>query len=343
MPNPYRIAVIGDAMVDYRRYSFTSRQSPEDPDCCVLSNLTTEIELGGAANVARWLAKQQDVEVTLYSHWAYDATGKDLVDLCDRHDIFLSGCCLRHREQSNTTRKERICLKSDQEACFTQIVRCDEDTNSELNTEERQRLQELFLKQSFDLVVVADYDKGMFQGREGQRLIRWISTLYPGLRVVVNSKVPQRWEDACLEAFICNHKEADVHWQEVVENDRWPLFRSRCRVVTQGSGGVYCNLSMEPESTVRRMLHEPTLADNVIDVTGAGDAFTAGFAYSVLRRPQLAGHAGSKEQEVKQWIHEGQRWAAHCCAQIGCGTPLQAAGLAVPDPITEGSTDAVTV
>jgi len=343
MSYPYRIAVIGDAMVDVRRYSFTFRDSPEDPDCRVLSNMKTEIELGGAANVARWLAAQEDVAVTLFCHWTTDATGGDLSDLCARNNIALSWRCLRPPGQFRTTRKERICLASESGEFVRQLVRCDEDTNCILDEQECASLREVLLQGIFDLVVVADYDKGMFQGRAGQRLINWIGTLYPSLTTIVNSKVPQRWEDACLEAFICNHKEADTHWQEVVENDRWPLFQSRCRVVTQGSGGVYCNLSMEPESTVRRMLHEPTLADNVIDVTGAGDAFTAGFAYSVLRRPQLAGHAGSKEQEVKRWIHEGQRWAAHCCAQIGCGTPLQAAALAAPETTPEGSTDAVTL
>jgi bifunctional ADP-heptose synthase (sugar kinase/adenylyltransferase) len=343
MPNPYRIAVIGDAMVDYRRYSFTSRQSPEDPDCYVLSNLTTEIELGGAANVARWLAAQEDISVALFCHWTTDATGVDLSCLCAENNITLSWKCLRGLSQSRTTRKERICLASESGGFVRQLVRCDEDTNCVLDEQECESLREVLCQGIFDLVVVADYDKGMFQGREGQRLINWMGTLYSSLPTIVNSKVPHRWEDAAVEAFICNHQEADAHWREVVENDRWPLFRSRCRVVTHGPGGVYCNLLVEPESTQRTMLHEPSLADNVIDVTGAGDSFTAGFAYSVLRRPQLAGHAGSKEQEVKQWIHEGQRWAAHCCAQIGCGTPLQAAALAVPEATTEGSTDAVTV
>lgn len=338
MSKPYRVAVIGDAMIDYRRSSSTSRPSPEDPDCRILSNLSTEIELGGAANVARWLAAQQGVEVHLYCHWADDEAGDDLNYLCGEAGVRLSKDCFRGDCGAKTTRKERVCVSAGRDGTFTQIVRCDEDTASVVTEEEFTRLRSQLADRRFDLVVVVDYDKGMFRGSVGDRLIRCLGVWPP--RTVVNSKCTERWRFALLDTLICNRQEAFTDSKNLSVGAVASL-RCRQMVVTLGPRGVFCNLSMEPESTERRILHAPTLADKVIDVTGAGDAFTAGFAHSILRRSQLAGHAGSREQEVKEWLHQGQRWAAHCCAQIGCGEPLRAAAVATPD-IMEGSTD-VTV
>jgi bifunctional ADP-heptose synthase (sugar kinase/adenylyltransferase) len=63
-----RILVVGDLMLDVRRYGTSTRTSPEDPRCRVLNLADTVYELGGAGNVARWLAAQPDVEVELLCH-----------------------------------------------------------------------------------------------------------------------------------------------------------------------------------------------------------------------------------------------------------------------------------
>lgn len=338
----YRIAVIGDSMCDYRRSGYSSRQSPEDPSCRVFSEVAVEIELGGAANVAAWLAEQDNVSVTLFSHWALDETGFDLKNLCRLRNIDLSYCCLRRRGRWRTTRKERLCILSPDEQSLHQLVRCDRDTDCEMSEIEQKLICKEIISAPYDMVVVVDYDKGMFKGNEGYQLATWLGVLSHNCPVIANAKASSRWRDIPLGAFICNQNEIYPAWQVIVSEAESNMNHAHpCIIVTHGFKGVYCNLQEDKKSTLRRILYQPSPADNVIDVTGAGDAFTAGFAYSYLRRPQLAGHANLNEKEVTTWITEGQRWAAHCCAQIGCGEPFRSA-LVAPDSKKEVFNDALS-
>lgn len=316
-----RIAVIGDAMVDYRRCGSSSRVSPEDPNCQVLSDLATEVELGGAANIAYWLAEQRDVQVMLLCHWALDKTGMDLKELCRQHRIELSDLCLRKRGHFWTTRKERFCLMSAERDRLQHLVRCDDDTNCVMSEIEYKLIRNELVNNLFDLIVVADYDKGMFLGQHGERLAGWIGDC-DRAPAIVNSKTPNRWKEFRLRALICNEREAYQSWASLPFGSPVPLARAHRLVVTRGERGVVCNLLEDRNSTVQSIWNAPSQADHVIDVTGAGDAFTAGFAYEYLRRPQLAGHAELTDSEVKRCIDQGQRWAAHCCRQIGCGQPI---------------------
>lgn len=334
-----RIAVIGDAMVDYRRSGRASRVSPEDPNCQVLTDLSTEVELGGAANVAYWLAEQRDVQVTLFCHWALDRTGFDLKELCRQHRIELSDLCLRKRGHYWTTRKERFCLMSDERDRLQHLVRCDDDTNCVMSEIEFKLIRNELVNNPFDLVVVADYDKGMFLGDQGTRLAGLLGVGH-GSRTIVNSKVPDRWKAFELQALICNEREAYQSWRALEFSSMVHVARSKRIIVTRGERGVVCNLLEEDNSTHQTIYNAPSLADHVIDVTGAGDAFTAGFAYMYLRRPQLAGHADS---EVKLCINQGQRWAAHCCRQIGCGQPIILAAREGRNSEVKEGTDVVSV
>lgn len=325
-----RILVIGDAMVDYRRCGRSDRMSPEDPGCHVVTDIETKIELGGAANVAYWLAAQPDLQVTLVCHWAADEAGVDLMNLCRGSGIDLSELCLRPCGSGRTTRKERICVNHPSSIRFQQLVRCDEDTDSKLNEFERKGIENRLDRDPFDLIVVADYQKGMFTGMEGTFIRCWLGAEGP---IIVNSKRPVDWAYLPLSALIFNRSEGNTSWpgltlRKVVKQE---YVRAQRLIMTKGSEGVACNLWEEGDSIEGTIWSTPSLADHVLDVTGAGDAFTAGFAAQFLRRPQMAGHASLTDSEVKACIHEGQRWAAHCCRQIGCGTPLVSSGLAVHD------------
>jgi bifunctional ADP-heptose synthase (sugar kinase/adenylyltransferase) len=316
-----KIAIVGDVIVDYRRLGHSSRVSPEDPNCKVLSNLTTVTELGGASNVAYWIATQPNVEVQLFGHYGIDETGFHLTTLCRRYGIRLSDLLLRKRGDYHTTNKERICLIDDNHNRFQQLVRCDRDTNCVLGDIEFKLIRNALEAERFDMIIVADYGKGMFGGAEGRRLREWIARSSPST-TIVNSKTPSVWDYAQTDVLICNHQEAFFGWNSI-EVDRWHTTpNTRCFVVTEGERGVSCNVLTDSNSILRRILKEPTLADTVLDVTGAGDALTAGFAYEYLRRSQLAKHAMLDESEIRSCINQGQRWAAHCVAQIGCGQPL---------------------
>lgn len=323
-------------MVDYRRCGMSARMSPEDPRCYVLTGMGTQIELGGAGNVAYWLAAQHDLQVTLFCHWTYDKAGFDLKKLCRQSGIELSDLCLRH-DGYQTTQKERICIEGTDPSTFRQLVRCDQDANGNLSETEFKLIRHALRHDHFDLIVVADYQKGMFTGLDGTMLRDWLAVEGP---VIVNSKVPRGWEHLFLTALICNRDEASTSWPRRVSQSLYGLARAHRLVITQGAEGAACNLLEDTDSIYGTIGNMPSLADHVIDVTGAGDAFTAGFAAHYLRRPQMAAHASLTDSEVKACIHEGQRWAAHCCRQIGCGQPLVTSAPAAHDD-TENTADAL--
>ena len=320
MPHPEnpKIAVIGDAMVDLRRWGPSSRTSPEDPNCRVIDIIGEQWELGGAANVARWLALgQQQYEVHLIASFAFDDTGRRLQRLCQDANIWLDTRWMRKDGNYRTTLKERLCVINPETAKISQFVRCDSDTNIKLAAHERDSLIKHMVEDDpFDFYVIADYGKGIFTSPYVRSLLTWIDHFACRRLVVVNSKSPDRWADVGTTALICNEKEfetlktptgrTDNHLHAGVDTDYL--------VVTMSERGV--RLLHEPNGEFETV-HAETQASTVLDVTGAGDAFTAGFAYEMFRQSGTQPHMGARS-----WLDRGSEWAAQCCRQIGCGRPL---------------------
>ena len=76
-----------------------------------------------------------------------------------------------------------------------------------------------------------------------------------------------------------------------------------CLIETDGPNGL--TVYFQSGTT-----HFPSRATTVVDVTGAGDAFLAGFTAALLR-----------DQSHREAIEQGLAAAAHCCSQIGVGDP----------------------
>jgi hypothetical protein len=132
---------------------------------------------------------------------------------------------------------------------------------------------------------------------------------------IVNAKDPSRWSDRWLNYLICNDKEALKAWGPLSDHEVVQKSLAGYFVRTRGENGV---------SMCARGGHTlvyPTMVDEVVDVTGAGDAFTAGFAHSLVTEGWL------HPEDQGKALTRGSQWAAHCCRQIGCGMPLNAASL----------------
>ena len=302
------IAVVGDVCLDIRRYGSSTRTSPEDPNCKVLTGLQTTYELGMAGNVAAWLAAEPECRVSLLGLVVGDEAGGRVLDLCRSRYIqpkFPNIWSKSHREGPYvTTVKERICLV--QEGKIQQLVRCDVDMAYEMDALDlRCFTDELEMA---DLVVVADYEKGVFCGERGEQLRERIGGM--DKTVVVNSKTPNLWEEYPVDALICNSREATIAWPDSrTHEDKFPHVKANYLIATQGCYGLtYFGTFMG----VRESRSVTALSRNAVDVTGAGDAFTAGFA--------LAYHCNSNGHEA---IKLGQEWAARCVQTIGCGAPTR--------------------
>ncbi len=207
--------------------------------------------------------------------------------MVDSHDCF-------------TTVKDRICQVEGER--LRQLVRCDRDSPRRLSATDCAYIIKTL--ENADLVVVADYGKGVLKGEQGSALRQWIGSNLAGKTIIVNSKFPNNWAGLNLDALICNEKE---QMEALVERGGDGTLDASNLIMTSGAKGVFafCNHY--------RYDHFPSLAEKVVDVTGAGDAFTAGFGF----RYHL-------DRNIPQAIQVGQYWAARCIAEIGCGAPTHA-------------------
>lgn len=154
--NYTKILVVGDIMLDIYKYGVVSRISPEAPVPIVLishENITT----GGAANVAANL-RELGCQVELAGYIGDDNVGHQL-----RIKLTQQGISHKNLIQSIVPTISKTRILADKQ----HMIRYDDD--STINTPQHQEsyepilmrlLERLSKEQSFDIVIVSDYDKG---------------------------------------------------------------------------------------------------------------------------------------------------------------------------------------
>lgn len=152
------VIVIGDSMLDIWCYGRSDRLSPESP-VPVVEPMTERIELGGAAHVAKELARD-GISTTLITQLGDDEAGRQIRSLAASH-FTLDVCTAGH-----TTTKERIVANGHH------ICRLDRETRLPLDNRLAQEIAERSARAASGAraVVVSDYAKGVVG-----------STLVPGV------------------------------------------------------------------------------------------------------------------------------------------------------------------
>ena len=150
-----RILVVGDLMVDAYLLGKVNRISPEAP-VPILSASRRERRPGGAANVARNL-KALGAAVTVAGVIGADPDGQDLRQAMEDMDMDTAGVLAF--DDRRTTVKTRI-MGGGQH-----MLRVDEEDDMDLSADQAQRFLERLAvvmgKQSFDAILIEDYDKGV--------------------------------------------------------------------------------------------------------------------------------------------------------------------------------------
>lgn len=313
------VCVVGDILLDQNRFGVSHRVSPEDPTCPIIDRPTINHNLGGAGNVAVWLSQRPEFKITLLGLAnGYDEAGRKVRHLCWNRRISPAFLAHDSEGQANTTVKERTYLLDSEGQLQRQMVRCDWDAGMVPAVAALHDAQHQLSEAS--LIVVADYGKGVFKGPYGADLRMMIGTMFRNAVKVVNSKTPQFWQEYRLDALICNHKEADAAWSGPFLDK----IKADYLVITRSEKGAMCF----PQSLRREPLagySYPSQVTNLVDPTGAGDAFAAGFATELYGELTKQWEIGKREElsslQLARIVEYASMCAACCCSQIGAGDP----------------------
>jgi D-beta-D-heptose 7-phosphate kinase/D-beta-D-heptose 1-phosphate adenosyltransferase len=276
-----RVLVVGDVMLDQFIWGGVSRISPEAP-VPVVDFSRESFMPGGAANVARNLVSLGTPAELFGAIGDDDAAGK-LLKLLGEQSIGCTGL-VKHSAR-HTSIKTRIVAQQQQ------VVRIDRETRGALDDATTAKLLAVFktkLAQA-DAVIVGDYGKGVVT----QPLLDEIKSLCHarGVWLSLDPKPVHHLNLSNLSLITPNRKEAfeladlpdetkdanpfaDINLMLVADRLLNNL-RPALLLITLGElGMLLCQRGQKP-------FHIPTVAQEVFDVSGAGDTVIATFTLAV--------------------------------------------------------------
>src|SRR5271156_2209241 len=298
-----KILVIGDLMLDEFLWGKVTRISPEAPVPIVEIQRRAAYP-GGAANVARNLASL-GAQAGLAGVTGDDEAARRLKQLLGEAGIGTGG--LRATASRPTTHKTRICAITrqlhehldieDQQ----QIVRVDDESRAPLDAESTRwlfaRLREEI--SSHDAVIIEDYAKGLIDQELVTLVIKEAKAHGKIVAVDPNPNNPFDWSGATVlkpnrrEAFLAADLPYSLDEKAVLAAGAGLQKKHAIRhlLITLGEAGMM----LFEEG--RKPYHTPTRAQDVFDVSGAGDTAIAAFTLALaagangVEAAEIANHA----------------------------------------------------
>ena len=243
-----KILVVGDVMLDKYYYGEVTRISPEAP-VPITHVLETKETLGGAANVAHNLALL-GCETSIAGFVGEDYHCQSLLDKFTARGIDYHGLITTDRP---TTTKLRVI------GGHQQMLRLDFEESAPIAGPYADRFLHYInqkLNESLDCVIISDYGKGSCTEQNCQKIIQACHA--HGVPVVVDPKGTNWAKYAHADYITPNLKEINAVLLEPMRSEE--------------------GLSLVREDEV---VHIPTKAQEVFDVSGAGDTVIAVFAMAL--------------------------------------------------------------
>ncbi len=286
-----QILVIGDIMLDQYIFGNVSRISPEAPVPIVLQEGSQTYTPGGSANVAANL-RTLGAKVTLIGRIGADKEGQILLRELKKRKIDTQSIAL-----------DRTCptsLKTRIVASHQQVLRLDRELteNCPLQLEDKiKRFVQSNLKK-YDAVIISDYGKGLISSG----LVEDICSQALSRRkiITVDPKVEHFSFYRGVTAITPNRKEAENAIRDIkikyVSGRRLPLHRDQLQTdadIDEAGKALLNYLNLESllitlgEQGMRlfergkKPIHINTKAQEVFDVTGAGDTVIAVFTLAL--------------------------------------------------------------
>ncbi|MBI3413848.1 MAG: D-glycero-beta-D-manno-heptose-7-phosphate kinase [Verrucomicrobia bacterium] len=276
-----RLLVVGDVMLDQFIWGHVTRISPEAP-VPVVEFERESFMPGGAANVARNLTAL-GAATELLGSVGNDHAAENLQRLLQAQRVGCGGLLLQADRM--TSLKTRIIAHQQQ------IVRMDRETRAELDGESTQRLIDTIERESehADAIIIGDYGKGVIT----QTLLDELKPLCRarGIWLSLDPKPVHHLKLAGLSLITPNRKEAfelagladgtrgvaplqDKLLLHVAEKILQELKPALLLITLGDQGMLLCQRGHEP-------FHIPTVAQEVFDVSGAGDTVIASFTLAI--------------------------------------------------------------
>ena len=267
-----KILVIGDLMIDHYLWGSCERISPEAPVQVVGITSETKV-LGGAGNVVNNL-KVLGAEVGVISVLGDCETSSELKNLLKEIDI--DSKYLITQKNRVASRKTRII------AAQQQVLRYDRESCNEINSESQSHFLKLFsnIVNDYDTVLISDYGKGVMTFDLTQSLINVANEAHKKVLVDPKGLDYSKYKGAYL--LTPNKKEAaEATKITIKDNESLTEAISRLKnecdldhsIITLSDQGI----AIYDEE----MRIHPTVAQEVFDVTGAGDTVLASLGFAI--------------------------------------------------------------
>ena len=286
------ILVIGDLMVDHYIWGDATRLSPEAP-VPVVNVKNESTTLGGAGNVTQNLVSL-GANVILAGIIGDDAPGIQLKNILAAENVVTD--CIVTDNSRPTTVKTRVLAGSHQ------LVRIDRETTDQVDLAIEDDLVAKIIKKmdDADIVILSDYNKGIFSPVLTQKLIE--AANQKGKKVIVDPKGLNYAKYKGAYLIKPNRKElAEAAKVEKIKNI--DDLREAAKVIFAQTQTDYLVVTLSEEGMVilSKLAYKslPVKATEVFDVTGAGDTVLAAIAYfmaagfSVEEACEVSNHAAA--------------------------------------------------
>jgi rfaE bifunctional protein kinase chain/domain len=259
----FRVAVVGDVMLDAYFFCRVVGFSPEDELAPKLCLKAKTYRPGGAANVACCLARW-GVPVGLFGVCGNDFPCETLSQLLRKEE--LERVYLPSIQDRVTTCKTRLVTPKSR-----QVVRFDEESEIDLSEHDVRHLVQAVFDYQPDWLVFSDYNKGVVS----PALLSYFKSALLDLPAVVDPKTPHFEMYGPVLAITPNEKEFQAFKDEARDPVN-PSCQAGHLIITRAEkGSRVCTGGLQHEFEV------PVRKREIGDPAGCGDAFLAALVYSL--------------------------------------------------------------
>lgn len=279
-----KILVAGDIMLDTYIYGKVERISPEAPVPVMREKPTsTKYVLGGAANVALNLVVTGNISVKLFSVIGRDTNGELLMRKLKQSGIGTD--MILQDEDRPTTNKLRYIGQNNQ-----QLLRVDNESAEPVSQE---KLEKAYAKlrdrmKEYDLIVLSDYMKGFLSAANTRTIIEMAEKYQIPVFVDIKDRNYLKYKGAML--LKPNLNELHMITGLNVDNEK-KIVDASCFLCGE-TDSQYVLTTLGAQGMImtdkdRVLLRVRSTAQEVYDVTGAGDTALAYLASEFVRGKEI--------------------------------------------------------